>query len=1253
MNKTAIKNFAIWARNKLIADVSYDARLIGITEDGITKPLPQSFGGTQFFDIGTAEPYSISGEAVRQRDKLIEVIQQKEKDTDYKTAYQYVIEEVAYTWFNRLIAIRFMEVNDYLPSHIRVLSSESGKLEPDLVTTPFDAELPFTAEEEALIFQLKQDNELDEVFRILFLKQCNALNEILPALFEKTKNYTELLLSLSVIDQDGVLYHLIHDIPEDDFNIERGGQVEIIGWLYQYYNTEPKAAAFAKNGKITKEEIPAVTQLFTPDWIVRYMVENSLGRLWVEGHPDCGLKENWKYYLEEAQQEPEVQVKLAEIRKEYAALNPEDIKLIDPCMGSGHILVYAFDVLMQIYESAGYSQRDAAKSILENNIYGLDIDDRAYQLAYFAVMMKARQYNRRILNGENTCHVYAIQESNSINRAHLKYFGAGMDDIEKNAAKMQLEGLLDTLTDAKEYGSILNVESYNWDLLRRFVAAEDTDGQISMDSVGVEDTAEQLNRLIDIGETMARKYWVTCTNPPYAGISGLSSKLGNLAQKEYPIAKTDLYSIFIERCNKYTTQSGFQAMITQQSWLSLPSFEDLRKKVCANNQIVTLAQLGAHAFDEIGGEVVSVVCFSLRKGYQEAYIGIYDDLQRGLSESEKEQFFLSVVARYYSKQDNFREIPHEIVVYDASPKALDNFSIFPPLKDTAVAKPGMQTSDNDRFLRLWFEVLFSGIGYSMTHEQAQESTFKWFPYNKGIGYRKWYGNNDYIVNFYNDGEELKYWLVHNPKDPGTKHWSRNMRNYDCYFNDGITFTAIGNSFSSRLNGKGYLFDTKGPTMFGEHLVYVCGFVNSIVFDYYNRMLCKQLTKSGDSVNLVPFCYDYHAKNIEDTIEATVSLSKYDWDSFETSWDFKKHPLLRNVSTISEAFTLWQTECDERFTQLKANEEELNRIFIDIYGLQDELTPEVEDKDVTVRKADLQRDIKSLLSYAVGCMFGRYSLDKPGLIFAGGNFDSVYWKYKGQAALDENDSPIEGGYAGISLAEYHYPKFHDTDDWETATWLSYEPDVDNVIPITDEEYLDDDIVSRLCTWLKAVYGADTLEENLDYIAKALGNKGSTGREIIRNYFLNDFFKDHCQTYSVTGSGKRPIYWLFDSGKQNGFKALVYLHRYTPDTIGNLRIDYLHKMQRVYESEINRMQDMMDHSENAREVAAASKRKDKLAKQLKECREYDEKISHLALSRIELDLDDGVKVNYRKLQTAQDGKFYEVLADSKNIMVKEKK
>ena len=1233
MNKTAIKNFAIWARNKLIADVSYDARLIGITEDGIAKPLPQSFGGTQFFDIGTAEPYSISGEAVRQRDKLIEVIQQKEKDTDYKTAYQYVIEEVAYTWFNRLIAIRFMEVNDYLPSHIRVLSSESGKLEPDLVTTPFDAELPFTAEEEAQIFQLKQDNKLDEVFRILFLKQCNALNEILPALFEKTKNYTELLLSLSVIDQDGVVYHLIHDIPEDDFNIERGGQVEIIGWLYQYYNTEPKAAAFAKNGKITKEEIPAVTQLFTPDWIVRYMVENSLGRLWVEGHPECGLKENWKYYLEEAQQEPEVQAKLAEIRKEYAALNPEDIKLIDPCMGSGHILVYAFDVLMQIYESAGYSQRDAAKSILENNIYGLDIDDRAYQLAYFAVMMKARQYNRRILNGENSCHVYAIQESNSVNRAHLKYFGAGMDDFEKNAAKMQLEGLLDTLTDAKEYGSILNVESYNWDLLRRFVAAEDTAGQISMDSVGVEDTAEQLNRLIDIGETMARKYWVTCTNPPYAGTSNLSANVNNFVKKNYPDSKADLFAVFIERCRQMTVNNGFQAMITQHAWMFLSSFEKLREKMMLT-ETVNMAHLGARAFEEIGGEVVQTTAFVRCANHVEGYKGTYCRLIEPTSQQGKADMFISGQNQYRVGQISFSKIPGVPVAYWISPEVLKLFDER-TVGSIADAKSGMTTTDNTRFLRLWEEVNCQKIGFGYGNiADTQDMKYKWFPFCKGGDFRRWAGNESFVVNWFNNGEEIR--IAAEGATGGR------LVNIDCALRECLVWTKISSAnISLRMKKQGIFFSDAAPGVFAnrETLYYLLALLNTKYANEIIKLINPTLNFVPGAVSSVPVKKDEKNKGkIIEIAEGNVQLSEQDWDSFETSWDFKKHPLLQNVSTISEAFNQWQAECDDRFNQLKTNEEELNRIFIDIYGLQDELTPEVEDKDVTVRKADLQRDIKSLLSYAVGCMFGRYSTYKDGLLFAGE-------PYSLQAFVDKmNERPgtisaeeLERAYRneGIVVDEMFFP------------------DADNVIPITDEEYLDDDIVSRLCAWLKAVYGADTLEANLDYIAKALGNKGSTSREIIRNYFLNDFFKDHCQTYSVTGSGKRPIYWLFDSGKQNGFKALVYLHRYTPDTIGNLRIDYLHKMQRVYESEINRMQDMMDHSGNAREVAAASKRKDKLAKQLKECREYDEKISHLALSRIELDLDDGVKVNYRKLQTAQDGKFYEVLADSKNIMVKEKK
>lgn len=1243
MNKTAIKNFAIWARNKLIADICYRAGLMGITEKGIADPLPQSTLDAQFYDIGAAEPYLVAGEAIKQRRQLVSAIREKEADTDYATAYQYIMEEVAYTWFNRLIAVRFMEVNDYLPSHLRVLSSESGKVEPDLVTTPFDADLPFTAEEEARIIQWKQDNKLDELFRFLFIKQCNALNEILPGLFEKTTDYTEVLLNLSVVDQEGVVYKLTHDIPERDFNIEQGGQVEIIGWLYQYYNTEPKKAAFEKNGKITKEEIPAVTQLFTPDWIVRYMVENSLGRLWVEGHPDSDLRKNWKYYLDEAPQEPQVQAKLATIRKEYAALNPEDLTLIDPCMGSGHILVYAFDVLMQIYESVGYSQRDAAKSILEHNLYGLDIDDRAYQLAYFAVMMKARQYNRRILNGENTCHVYAIQESNPINRAHLKFFGAGLSDLEKNTAKMQLEGLLDLLTDAKEYGSILNVPEYNWALLRRFVGGIDDEVQISLESAGVEHTAEELAKLIDLGETMARKYWVTCTNPPYAGTSNLSANVNNFVKKNYPDSKADLFAVLIERCRQMTANNGYQAMITQHSWMFLSSFEKLREKMMLT-ETVNMAHLGARAFEEIGGEVVQTTAFVRCANHVAGYKGTYCRLIEPTSQQGKEEMFLAGENRYIANQADFGEVPGSPAAYWGSKSAFDCYKMGKLLGKCADVKVGLQTGDNERFVRLWQEVAQDELTCRNEDEKV------WVPYNKGGGTRRWYGNNSNVVFWKNNGEAIH-------RCEGSV-----FRNSDFYFKSGITWSGISNSGSTfRMCPDGYLFDSnKGPMIFesSTDLNYLIALLNSKISAFYISMLNPTLSLQLGNVVSIPVVGEMNAKHdcVLELARNNISLCQRDWDSFETSWDFTTHPLVKlkmaganpcgdnNGAAIklSSVYKAWEITCDGYFEKLKANEEELNRIFIDIYGLQDELTPEVEDKDVTVRQADLQRDIKSLLSYAVGCMFGRYSLDVPGLAYAGGKWEDVFVNdptVLDPEKTDGSTATLVGDYVKDKDGKMHL--------------CTFAPDVDNVIPITDEEYLEDDIIARLCSWLKMVYGADTLEENLDYIAKALGNKGTTSREIIRNYFLNDFFKDHCQTYSVTGSGKRPIYWLFDSGKQNGFKALVYLHRYTPDTIGTLRVDYLHKMQRVYESEINRMQDMMDHTTNAREAAAASKRKDKLTKQLKECRDYDEKISHLALSRIALDLDDGVKVNYRKLQTAADGKFYEVLADSKNIMAKEKK
>ena len=1268
MNKTAIKNFAIWARNKLIADICYRAGLMGITEKGIADPLPQSTLDAQFYDIGAAEPYLVAGEAIKQRRQLVSTIREKEEDTDYATAYQYIMEEVAYTWFNRLIAVRFMEVNDYLPSHLRVLSSESGKVEPDLVTTPFDADLPFTAEEEAQIIQWKQDNKLDELFRFLFIKQCNALNEILPGLFEKTTDYTEVLLNLSVVDQEGVVYKLTHDIPEKDFNIEQGGQVEIIGWLYQYYNTEPKAAAFAKNGKITKEEIPAVTQLFTPDWIVRYMVENSLGRLWVEGHPDSDLRKNWKYYLDEAPQEPEVQAKLADIRKEYAALSPENLTLIDPCMGSGHILVYAFDVLMQIYESVGYSERDAAKSILEHNLYGLDIDDRAYQLAYFAVMMKARQYNRRILNGENTCHVHAIQESNPINRAHLKFFGAGLSDLEKNTAKMQLEGLLDILTDAKEYGSILNVPEYNWDLLRRFVGGIDDEGQISLESAGVEQTAEELQKLIDLGETMARKYWVTCTNPPYAGTSNLSARVNNFVKKNYPDSKADLFAVFIERCRAMTADNGFQAMITQHSWMFLSSFEKLREKMMLT-ETVNMAHLGARAFEEIGGEVVQTAAFVRCANHVEGYKGTYCRLIDPTSQQGKEDMFLTGEKHYTVSQDDFEKIQGCVIAYWLGEKVLALFANNKLLGERYETKLGMSTNDNSRFLRCWYEISIAKTCFNRKNDDTREFAEKWFPYSKGGSYRKWFGNLEYVINWENNGFEVKELAS---KLYGS--YSRTCKNTQHFFREALTWGLITpGKFSCRYLPVGCVLGDAGPVCFAKpEDKILLAYLNSRVVENILPAINPTINCSTGVISALPVFdkakVECERTNITKLSNDNIDMSKMDWDSFETSWDFTTHPLVSMSKGLWDAtstaaamdyfygylpeascpleicYLLWQGQCKERFEKLKANEEELNRIFIDIYGLQDELTPEVEEKDVTVRKADLQRDIKSLLSYAVGCMFGRYSLDVPGLVLAGQPF--------GEKFVHASNAVTGTGVLGApGLLRAPGALYLRTEDG--VKQCTFAPDVDNMIPITDEEYLEDDIIARLCDWLKVVYGADTLEANLDYIAKALGNKGTTSREIIRNYFVNDFFKDHCQTYSVTGSGKRPIYWLFDSGKQNGFKALVYLHRYTPDTIGTLRVDYLHKMQRVYESEINRMQDMMDHTTNAREAAAASKRKDKLTKQLKECRDYDEKISHLALSRIALDLDDGVKVNYRKLQTAADGKFYEVLADSKNIMAKEKK
>lgn len=1238
MNKNAIKKFAIDARNKLIASVTDKAGMLGITPNNCSEAITKG-ADFEVYKTAAGTEVTLNKKQCEQRRKLVDQI--------HARGFEAVVEEVAYTWFNRICAIRFMEVNDYMyPVRVRVLSSEKeGKNEPDVVTMAPDIDWDFTDKEREEIIDAKMNNRLDDLFRMLFIKQCNLLHEVLPGLFEETEDYTEMLLNISFTNEDDVIRMLVDGIDEKDFNItsvdEDGkvaGQVEIIGWLYQYYNTEPKNKAFAKKTKITKEEVPAVTQLFTPDWIVRYMVENSLGRMWVEGHPDEELNSKWKYYLDEAEQEEFVQHELDKIKAEYATLKPEDIKLIDPCMGSGHILVYAFDVFMQIYENAGWSQRDAAQSIIQNNIYGLDIDDRAAQLSYFAVLMKARQYDRRILTRGIEPNVYAVQESNGINRGQLKYFGTGLTDTEKNVAVSQMEGLLNTLNDAKEYGSLLNVEDYDWELLEKFVENTDTESQISFDTYGLDETAEQLKRLIRIGKVMAQKYEIVATNPPYAGTSNLSAKMNNFVKKNYPDSKADLFAVFIERCGEILKKNGYQAMITQHSWMFLTSYEKLRMKL-QQKTIINMAHLGARAFEEIAGEVVQTASFVLSKRKINNYIASCSRLVEASSQSKKEELYLQKKEIYYSRQENYEKIQGAPIAYWVSENIINAFDADKLLKDVVTASVGIQTGDNEKFIHLWWEIKKENINYGAMSIEDSYQDKKWFPYNKGGEYRKWYGNDATVIDWKNDGEDI----IRNSQITG-HHYQQYAE--ELKFKPLVTWSRISTGAPAfRIKKYGYLSDMAGFSMFSSiiDLKFIVAFCNSVVAKKFLEFLAPTLNYMIGPVTSMPIkSFDKNKEGILNEVNSAIKISKEDWDSFETSWDFKRHPLISVISQnrtlfdditevdLAECYTCWENECNERFNQLKANEEELNRIFIDIYGLQDELTPEVEDKDVTVRKADLQRDIKSLVSYAVGCMFGRYSLDEEGLVLAGQPFEAHFF---------EASAPVCGtGFAGASGASVPTGEFYyKTDD--DVKKCTYNPDKDNIIPICDEEYFSDDIVSRFCEWVKIVYGEKSLKTNLDFIAKALGNKGNTSREVIRNYFLNDFFKDHCNTYSVTGSGKRPIYWLFDSGKQNGFKALIYMHRYDADTVGRVRTDYLHRAQKYVETAMQSAQYTIDNATSSSEKSKATKAATKYTKQLAEMRIYDEAIAHVANQRIEIDLDDGVKVNYAKFQgveVAQEGK-----------------
>ncbi|HGH7180312.1 TPA: BREX-1 system adenine-specific DNA-methyltransferase PglX [Bacillus luti] len=1171
MNKTAIKNFAVSARTKLIDAVKQKAYELGITETEIKEPETYEDGfriNNKFF-----KNYELE-----QRKKLIQKIEEKD--------YKQVIEEVSYTWFNRFIAIRFMEVNEYLPTGVRVLSSaQEGKNEPDVI-----GEVTNIAEDLGLnldiVYRLQDENKTEDLFKYIFIKQCNKLGEIMPMMFETIQDYTELLLPDNLLGEGSVVRDLVSVIEEADWK----EQVEIIGWLYQYYISEKKDEVFAdldSNKKITKENIPAATQLFTPKWIVKYMVENSLGRLWLDSHPTEDLHRQWKYYLEEAGQEPNVQEQLEKLRNKE--LSPEDITVLDPCMGSGHILVYAFDVLYNIYQHAGYSEREIPQLILEKNLYGLDIDDRAAQLAYFALMMKARSYNRRIFRRPLELNICSIRESNGISEEVINYF------VGNSLDKDEVEYFVEVFKNAKEYGSILNVKSIDLESLKiRLKEIEEKEILGELFEEGYRDILlEKMGLLLKQAEIMSQQYDVCITNPPYMVNDHMNPTLKKFLSKYYKEGKEDIYGAFLIKCMDFIKKSGFTALLTRHSWMYLPSFRALREIIINNFKLNNLLHLGAGAFEEINGEVVQASSFVLRKSNVNTNESIFVRLVDYKNSNEKEKNFFNKQNYYCKYIKSFSNIPGNPISYLANENIFNIYSTTQVLSEVADAKQGLITGDVNRFARLWYEVNNKNIGFNLVNRhESILSNKKWFPYIKGGEFRRWFGNNDYIVNWENDGEEIRGF-----KNDLGKLRSR-PQNLDWYFQENLSWTKVtSGDFSVRYVPTGSIFSDAGMSVFidNSEINYFCGLLNSKIVTHILKLLSETLNYEQGNIARIPIkLINNTAKEVvNELVNECIAISKKDWDSFERSWGFKKHPILlsKNESEgLVQAYLNWESFSAEEFQKLKQKEEALNSIFIESYGLQNELNSEVEDKGVTVRKADKERDIKSFISYAVGCMFGRYSLDREGLVFAGGEFDGNNYK-------------------------------------------TFKVVTDNIIPISDDEYFEDDIVNRFIDFVRVTFSEETLEENLDFIAEALNKKGNeTSRQRIRSYFLNEFYKDHVKTYTINKQ-KRPIYWLFDSGKNNGFKALVYMHRYDVGTVAEVRTDYLHTLQRKYEAEIARRDVLLESDASTKDKTRAKKEKEKLQKQLLECQQYDQVIAHIANQKITIDLDDGVKVNYEKFQNVE--------------------
>ena len=1150
MNKTSIKNYAIWARNELISRVSQKAFEYGVEKDNTLPYDAQSINGRLLTD-----------DEKKKRQILINEVKHK--------GYDQVIEEVAYTWFNRFIALRFMEVNNYLLDKVRLFTNDNNEFKPQIIDEALHIEL--AGLDKNKIITLKEANNNEELYKELLLATCNDMSRYLPGMFKPIDDYMTLLFPSNLLREESVLGRLISDIDEDSWT----DQVQIIGWLYQYYNTELKDKTFTdlkKNIKIAKEKVPSATQLFTPDWIVRYMTENSLGRLWLNGHPNAEIKSNWEYYLDEAEQEESVKIELNKIKAEHAKLRPEDIKFLDPCMGSGHILVYAFDVFMQIYVSEGWTEREAAKSILQNNIYGLDIDERAYQLSYFALMMKARQYNRRILSEGIVPNVMAIEESNTFNKELLRRFG----DLKPLAEK-----ILNAFVDAKEYGSILNVEfsKEELDSLEERINEIDkmSDYGNLLDQMESDQLLCEFYPLLKQARIMSQRYECVVTNPPYMGNGNMSHKLNEYTKNNYPDSKNDLCTVMVEHGFDYLKTYGYEAMITMESWMFLSSFEKVRNNIIGSKTITSLIHMpylgkGGTSLGINFGTEMSVLLNKMIRNH----VGKYNRIVYYETDSEGIPFEFPVKNEYLVSidQTKFTFIPGSPIAYWASPKILEAFAKGQLVGSLADVKIGMGTGKNEVFVRNWWEVENNKIDFSLQNiNQLDKCNAKYFPYNKGGKYRLWYGNLQEVVWFDLEGRKKMNEMAGHRENGG----------HDFYFRHGITWTFISSSrFGVRALPYGFLFDVAGSTLFttDENLYYLLGFLSSSVCNEILKLLNPTMNYQAGNIKSLPVLFG-HREEVNQLVNQNINLSKDDWDSFEISWDFKHHPLISHNKKISDSYSKWGNAVNERFSKLKNNEETINKLFVDTYNAGDTIGYSVNDNEVTIHAEDMKRDIKGLISYSVGCMFGRYSLDVDGLAYAGG-------------------------------------------EWDDSKFKSFIPDKDNIIPICSDEYFDDDIVGKFIEFIKTVFGEDTLEENLRFIAETLGGEG-TSRKVIRNYFMSDFYNDHLKVYQ-----KRPIYWQFDSGKKNGFKALIYIHRYTPDLIARMRTSYVHEQQSRYENQMSMIQNRIDSAASTSERVKAEKEMKKLKDQADELRVYEEKIHHWADKMEPMDLDDGVKANYAKFQ-----------------------